>query len=353
VRVLYGVTGEGLGHTMRARVLLGHLVASGHEVRIVASGRAAEILRQHHPDVVPIRGLSLIYERGGLQRLRTLGALIRGARGALNENARTALAALDGFRPRLVITDFDSFSYTLGRLLQTPIISVDHQHVLSRCQHPVDVLRGRVSYDFSLARAVVGQKLPKCDRYLVTTFFFPPLRDDCAATTRLLGPLIRAATERIAPRDGGHVLVYQTGAGHPGLMSSLEALSEFRFRVYGVKGGTARPHVEHRPFSEAGFLDDLSSASAVIANGGYSTLSEAVCLGKPVLSVPIRHQGEQELNAAWLEHEGLGASMRWFPSPQRVRRALLSLLDRPRRAPIPSATKQVCEALDRAMKELS
>jgi hypothetical protein len=44
MRILYGVVGEGMGHAMRSRVVLEHLVAAGHEVEIMASGRAAEFL---------------------------------------------------------------------------------------------------------------------------------------------------------------------------------------------------------------------------------------------------------------------------------------------------------------------
>jgi len=31
MKILYGVVGEGMGHAMRSRVVLEHLVASGHE----------------------------------------------------------------------------------------------------------------------------------------------------------------------------------------------------------------------------------------------------------------------------------------------------------------------------------
>ena len=44
----------------------------------------------------------------------------------------------------------------------------------------------------------------------------------------------------------------------------------------------------YRPFSEAGFIADLSSARAVIAGGGFTLLGEAVYLQKPILSVPVR-----------------------------------------------------------------
>jgi uncharacterized protein (TIGR00661 family) len=44
VKILYGVVGEGMGHAMRSRVVLEHLVAQGHEVEIMASGRATDFL---------------------------------------------------------------------------------------------------------------------------------------------------------------------------------------------------------------------------------------------------------------------------------------------------------------------
>jgi uncharacterized protein (TIGR00661 family) len=44
VKVLYGVVGEGMGHAMRSRVVLEHLVEQGHEVEIMASGRAVDFL---------------------------------------------------------------------------------------------------------------------------------------------------------------------------------------------------------------------------------------------------------------------------------------------------------------------
>src|SRR5687767_7766027 len=35
MRILYGVVGEGMGHATRSRVVLAHLLASGHEVKVV------------------------------------------------------------------------------------------------------------------------------------------------------------------------------------------------------------------------------------------------------------------------------------------------------------------------------
>ena len=90
----------------------------------------------------------------------------------------------------------------------------------------------------------------------------------------------------------------------------------------------------------------------IAPNGGFTTLSEAVVLGKPVLSIPVRRQPEQELNAAWLEMLGLGMRADSI-EPQVVRRFLGRLgsfecVQDPR---IRSGTADATSALDRALRE--
>jgi uncharacterized protein (TIGR00661 family) len=59
-------------------------------------------------------------------------------------------------------------------------------------------------------------------------------------------------------------------------------------------------------FSETGFVDDLASCRAVVANGGFTLMSEAVYLHKPMLSIPVGGQFEQILNAHYLHRLGYG-----------------------------------------------
>lgn len=303
MKILYGVTGEGLGHTMRARALAQALQAKGHRVCIATSGRAEVILRGHGFETVAIDGLKMVYRDGAMQRARTLARVARGAPRALGTNVRAALGAAQSFNPDAVITDFESFAYAYGRARGLPIVSFDHQHVLDRCRHP-PAMR---SNDFRAARALVRVKTPRCAHFVVTSFYFPPIR---TARTTLVGPVMRPEIVTARPTRGEHVVVYQTAHGDPRLIPSLLANRGVSFRVYGAKERGRIANVQLCDFDEAGFIADLASARAVIANGGFTTLAEALYLGKPVLAVPVRHQGEQELNAAYLEELGLGLRAR-------------------------------------------
>ena len=85
-------------------------------------------------------------------------------------------------------------------------------------------------------------------------------------------------------------------------------------RVYGLRRDLTEDVVDgnltYRPFSEARFIDDLRTARAVVAGGGFTLMSEAVYLRKPMLSVPVERQFEQVLNALYLEELGYGTHAR-------------------------------------------
>jgi uncharacterized protein (TIGR00661 family) len=61
-----------------------------------------------------------------------------------------------------------------------------------------------------------------------------------------------------------------------------------------------------RDFSEEGFVHDLETCQAVVCNGGLSLIGEALYLGKPIFSVPVKNQFEQVMNARYLEKLGYG-----------------------------------------------
>ena len=72
MKILYGVVGEGMGHAMRSRVVLDHLVEQGHEIEIMASGRAEQYLAKRYEGVNRIHGFHIIYEDNRVRRGSTV-----------------------------------------------------------------------------------------------------------------------------------------------------------------------------------------------------------------------------------------------------------------------------------------
>ena len=213
--------------------------------------------------------------------------------------------SIKDFRPEVVISDFESWTYLYAKTHRLPILSIDNMQIINRCTLPESVLAGHKT-EFQLTKAFIKSKLPFCDEYFITTFFRPPVRKE---HTRLFPPILRPEILAARPTKGDHVLVYQTAEGNESFVEGLRKL-DTEFRIYGIRRTIKEEEVEgnlrFRPFSEQGFIDDLASARGVIAGGGFTLMGEAVYLRKPMLAVPLHRQFEQVLNARYLEHEGFG-----------------------------------------------
>ena len=52
--ILYELPGAGLGYAMRSKVIIGHLLAQGHQVCVVSSSRVHTMLMAIFPGRLPI-----------------------------------------------------------------------------------------------------------------------------------------------------------------------------------------------------------------------------------------------------------------------------------------------------------
>ena len=333
MKILYGVVGEGMGHAMRSRVILDHLVEK-HDVEIMASGRAVDFLAKKFlrperseatreprsgevKDVNRIHGLHMIYEENRVRRGKTLWSnVVEGVTG-VPKNIAAYFELVASFRPDVVISDFESWTYLYAKLHRLPTLSIDNMQIINRTTLPEPVLEG-LRTEFELTKAFIKSKLPFCDEYFITTFFRPPVRKD---RTRLFPPILRPEILKAKRTTGDHLLVYTTGEGNERFAETLERTG-LPCRIYGMRRDLEEDAVEgnltYRPFSEATFIDDLASSRGVIAGGGFTLMGEAVYLKKPMLAVPLGGQFEQQLNARYLQHEGYGRCADTLDDPATV-----------------------------------
>lgn len=284
----------------------------------MTSGRAKDFLAKHFEGVNRIHGLHFVTEDNRVRLGRTLWSNVLAGTAGLPRNIEAYFELLAEFRPEVVISDFESWTYFYGKVHRLPVFSIDNMQIINRCKHPPEVLEGEMA-NFEIARAFVKSKLPFCDHYLITTFFRPEIRKD---HTSLHPPILRPEILATTPTSGEHLLVYQTAEGHTSLADVLKEL-DIECRVYGMHRGLTEEKVDgnlrHRPFSEAGFIEDLATSRAVIAGGGFTVMGEAVYFHKPMLTVPLEKHFEQTLNARWLEQLGYGQYARSIDDAAQVR----------------------------------
>ncbi len=315
MRILYGVTGEGMGHAIRSRVVLEHLIHDeGHEVEILASNRAATYLAGVFGEgasavgskVRSIHGLHIVTEQNRVRKGKTLWSNVREGLKNLPKQVGTYFDLLEEFQPEAVISDFESFSYLYAKAHDLPVFSIDNQQVMNRCEVPDEVV-GDDRAEFDIVKAFVKTKLPFCDHYLIATFFEPPIRKQ---RTTLFGPILRPSILDAPTSDGDHLLVYSTVQENAALLDALKQ-SGLECRVYGMRRDLEADEIDdnlvHRPFSEETFIADLASCRGCVASAGFTLMGECVVMHKPLLAVPLEGQFEQTFNARYLAHLGYGA----------------------------------------------
>jgi uncharacterized protein (TIGR00661 family) len=142
------------------------------------------------------------------------------------------------------------------------------------------------------------------EAHFATSFYYPPLPS--GTDVELFPPVLRQKVLDIVPRDDGHVVVYQTSNSFTQLPALLHALP-FHFKVfaYEEREGTDG-NISYYPRADERFIEEVGNASWVFTNGGYTLMSEALYLGKPVFSLPVAWQFEQWLNARYLDDLGYG-----------------------------------------------
>lgn len=298
-RIIYSVCGEGMGHAIRGRVLLNHLTKN-NEVHIFASDRAYDYLSAHFDNVYKIGGFNTVYEDNTVQNTKTFIKGMKDLPGDLKKSLRLMYSVAKAVKPQIIISDFEFYSNLLSKVLRVPLISLDNMHVLTQAE--LDVPR-KFRTDRIAAESVVRSFIQMPTFYLITSYFYPPIKNP--NKTKYFPPVLREAIMELEPYNSEHVLVYQTSDSNERLLDILKEFDD-EFIVYGFHRDERDENLLFKSFNEDEFFTDLSQARAVISNGGFTLISEALYLGKPVLSVPVKKQFEQILNALYLERLGYG-----------------------------------------------
>ena len=295
--ILYGVNGEGSGHSTRAKEVITHLKQRGHNVHVVSFDRGLANLRKDF-EVTEIYGWRLEYLNNQVRYRRTIAKNLLGAGRTVKAISRLK-QLVDDRQVDIVITDFEPLSCHVAHRKHLPVISIDNQHFLTNTDvsYPKECRR-----DAAAAKMVIRFMVPRADAYLATSFFPATVTKP---NTFLFPPILRGSVLKARPTNGEHVLVYVTSPAP--LLAKLLASVRRPFVAYGFNREGQQGNILYKNPSADGFLADLTTAHAIIANAGFSLVSEALHLSKPYLAVPVKRQFEQVFNAYYVCKMNYGA----------------------------------------------
>jgi UDP:flavonoid glycosyltransferase YjiC (YdhE family) len=295
VRIAYSCAGEGFGHAARMAALYPDLSVR-HRVDLFVPRPVERFVAARLPEAPEIRPIPHfeLAKRGN--RIDYRATVFRAAR-LLREVPTVVLSLariLRGRRVDVVLSDFEPFLPLAARLAGVPIVQMNHPGVV------LDYLDADPR-SWAAALSALFVEGPS-DRRVIVSFY-----------GGRVGPVLRKSLYRHLIRDDGFLAVNLKDEARGAVLPVLDAIPGLRYRLY--------------PSPGADFDEGLASCSAVVSGAGHQTLSEALCLGKPVLALPQEGQFEQILNARMLERSGRGAYCAVSQLPDALPRFLSRLAE--------------------------
>ena len=123
----------------------------------------------------------------------------------------------------------------------------------------------------------------------------------------ILPPIIKDEILPSNPINLSHITVYLPSFDKDCLEKAFSSIPDIQFHWFlnTVEQIHTIGNITYFPVEQKNFNKSLITCEGIITGGGFETPSEALYLGKKVLSIPIRNHYEQECNAAALKKLGV------------------------------------------------
>lgn len=283
-QVLYGINCTGQGHISRARTIIPALREYA-DVEILISGMKQKVdlpFEAHFKH----RGLSFVYNKGSIHWQKTLSK--NNFLQLIKDIINISLENYD-----FVISDFEPISSFASRLKKKKCIHMSHQVSFLSNKVPcleLNTLKDKLSYlgmRLHSGQRKLGFHYKKYDAYIV-----PPLQKIQKPKT----------IEKHA-----HYCVYFPAFSKKDIIKTLHQLGNFKFHLFhhNIRYETKNKNISCYPLSQHKFQESLCSAQGYLTHAGFESTAEALCLGIPLLSIPIQKHYEQQSNAIALNSLGV------------------------------------------------
>jgi uncharacterized protein (TIGR00661 family) len=307
-RALFLVNGLGLGNSTRCHAIIQRLLERGAEVQVITSGNGKWYF-DGHKDTGTVHGIEAFYYasvNGRISIPRTLLAIPEFRRIA-KRNAKTIDGVLDTFKPDVTLTDS---VYTTAPMKKRgiPIVALNNADVVHKsyrmfdgrprstalqfyCIEEMDYLYHRARVDMVLS-PILDERIP-----------------EVGGNVKRIGPIVRRGYESdVNPGPVKRVLVMLSGSRFGSPVALKDTNYPFHIDVVGreaPKDLVLPPNVVfHGRLKDN--ADIVRGADLVLVNGGFSAVSEAFALRKPMVILPIPNHAEQWVNGKTIERLGVG-----------------------------------------------
>lgn len=284
MKIFYAAQATGNGHVSRATQLYPYLKKFG-EVDFFVSGNNSN-LDFNFPVKFRSKGCSLHYSKCGGLSYMSIAKNIKPL--AMYKDA----SSLPLEQYDIIINDFDFVTSLACKLKRLPSVQLGHQASFQSDNTPRPD-----------KKSIVGETILKHYAHATKHIGFHFQNYD----SFVLPPVIKEEFINADAKNLGHITVYLPSFQKHCLLNAFNRLRNLRFHWFldGIKEVTVQDNITFHPVNQQLFNESLLNCSGLITGGGFETPSEALYLGKKLMSIPIRNHYEQQCNAAALKKMGV------------------------------------------------
>jgi uncharacterized protein (TIGR00661 family) len=277
MKILYAFNGTGYGHASRAMSILP--ILKHYDVDILISGEMSPIDIDHKIKY-RFKGFTFVYNKGKIDYWKTFKQL------NLIQFVKD-IVSLNVTQYDLVISDFEPISAYAAKFRGVKSLSLSHHAAFLSKSTPrpdkIDKAAEWMLKNYAPCKHNIGFHFKQYDDFILSPHIRSVIRDSKESVT-----------------DENFILVYLSAYNPYDLVKVLSKYSDYQFIIISSEiKSIVRPtsNTTIKPADPIGFMDLLINCSGVITGGGFETVAEALYLNKPVLTIPIKGQYEQECNA--------------------------------------------------------
>ncbi|MCO6523443.1 MAG: hypothetical protein J6562_00275 [Candidatus Schmidhempelia sp.] len=285
MRILFGIQGTGNGHISRSRTLVLALKQYGADVDCIFSGRQPEAYfdMDAFGAYRIFSGVSFATQNGRVNLTKTIQNIQ--AFRLIKDVTELDLSEYDR-----IISDFEPVSAWAAKHQLLDCIGISNQAV-SHYIHPKE-------YGM-IARTIMKYYAPVTQSVGLHWFHFG---------APILPPIIEPLNKT---DEDGSIVVYLPFESVAHIQLLLSSFKNYRFNCFhpNITQPSHNDNIYWQPLSRAIFTQSLSVTSGIITNTGFALISEALVLGKKILTKPVKGQFEQLYNASCLNKLALATIM--------------------------------------------
>ena len=309
MKILYGVCGFGLGHASRSVEIIREL-SHEHEVLIISYDQAFDFLNEEFENVKKLEWFEIYYKDGAIHNFKTIVKNISRIPDIASSNFSQLVKIVRKFKPDVIVSDFEINSLFIGKLLNVPVITVSNQHMLKFYDTEKNLEERLFKHIPDLAAMLFFYP----SHALIVTTFLKPTKKYNKDTTFFFGPIVRQEFLRAKPKVNDFFVGYFND------QPILEEFAYFfsnnfpdeRLLLFGFKDKKSIGCVDCLPLDKKSFSKALIKCKGIFSHGGFSLLSEALLLKKPVCVFTSKNFYERYFNGLTAEKNSFGVLMNEF-----------------------------------------